>query len=145
MIFPDWGQSQTASVNSELPLFQEWAVDWEREAFALRDGQPYLVSGDQALKIWVRRALHMQSQRFEYTAWSFDYGNELRSLLGYAGNRGILESLLRRYIRDALLISPYIREVDGFSFSYQNSKVAASFSVTTVYNGFQEQTEVVLL
>lgn len=144
MIFPDWGQPQAASVSSELPLFQEWDMDWERGAFALQNGQPYLVSGDQALKIWVRRALHMQSQRFEYTAWSFDYGNELSSLLGYAGNRGILESLLCRYIREALLISPYIREVGGFSFSYQDSKAIAAFSVTTIYNGFQQQAEVAL-
>lgn len=145
MIFPDWGESQVESVSPGLPLYQEWDMDWEQDSFALRNGQPYLVSGDQALKIWVRRALHIQSQRFEYTAWSFDYGNELGTLWGYAGNRGILESLLRRYIREALLVSPYIKEVGNFFFSYEDSKVAASFSVTTVYNGFQEQAEVTLL
>lgn len=142
MIFPDWGEAPAEQSGQALPLFQEWDVDWERNAFALRDGRPYLVSGDQALKIWVRRALHIQSQRFEYTAWSFDYGNELAALWGHAGSRGILESLLRRYIREALLVSPYIREVGSFSFSYQGSRVTAAFSVATVYNGFTVQTEV---
>ena len=142
MIFPDWGETQTEQSGQPLPLFREWAVDWDQNAFALRDGQPYLVSGDRALEIWVRKALHLQAQRFEYTAWSFDYGNELSALLGYAGSRGILESLLRRYIREALLVSPYIREIDGFRFSYEGSRVSAAFYVTTVYNGFHEQTEV---
>lgn len=119
-------------------------MDWNTGALALRDGEPYTVSGDRALQIWVHKALLPDSARFLYTAWSFDYGNELAGLVGYAGDRGILESLLRRYIRDALLACPYIREVDGFSFSYQGSRVIAAFYVATVYNGFYQQTEVTL-
>lgn len=142
MIFPDWGESIRNLDSQQLPLFQEWDVDWDQNMLALREGQPYTVSGDQALKIWVYRALHLESRRFFYTAWSFDYGNELGELVGYGGDRGILESLLRRYIREALLICPYIREVDGFSFSYAGSKVTAAFYVTTVYSGFYQQTEV---
>lgn len=144
MIFPDWGEQAQSADSRVLPLFQEWDVDWERQAFALRDGQPYLVSGDQALKIWVHRALHLESRRFYYTAWSFDYGNELGELVGYGGDRGILESLLQRYIREALLACPYIQEVNGFSFTYEGSKVAAAFYVTTMYNGFYQQLEVAI-
>ena len=67
-----------------------------------------------------------------------------RRLMGYAGDRGILESLLRRAIRDALIVCPYIREVDGFSFAHEGSRVTAAFYVATVYNGFYQQTEVTL-
>ena len=144
MIFPDWGENSQEQNQQTLPLFCEWDVDWTNNALALRDGAPYTVSGDRALQIWVRKALHPETARFLYTAWSFDYGNELGGLLGYAGDRGILESLLRRYIRDALLVCPYIREVDGFSFSHEGSRVTAAFYVATIYNGFYEQTEVTL-
>lgn len=144
MIFPDWGESPQEQTQQPLPLFREWEVDWNTGALALRDGEPYTVSGDRALQIWVHKALLPDSARFFYTAWSFDYGNELSSLMGYAGDRGILESLLRRAIRDALLVCPYIREVDGFAFAHEGSKVTASFYVETLYNGFEQQMEVTL-
>ena len=101
-----------------------------------------LVSGDEALKIWVTRALRPESQRFRYTAWSADYGNELTLLLGGCVDQGILESQVRQYVRDALLACPYIREVDGFSFSKKGSRVEARFTVHTVYEEFTQKTEV---
>ncbi len=65
MIFPDWGTApNTDSEEAALPLFREWAVDWENQTFAQRNGQPYLVSGDEALKIWVTKALRPESERW---------------------------------------------------------------------------------
>ena len=143
MIFPDWGETpEAASEDAALPLFREWAVDWENRSFALRNGEPYLVSGDEALKIWVTKALRPESERFRYTAWSADYGNELALLLGGCVDRGILESQVRQYVREALLASPYIREVDGFSFTKEGSRVEARFTVHTVYEEFTQITEV---
>ena len=96
MIFPDWGTAPDTAPEETLPLFREWAVDWENRCFALRRGEPYLVSGDEALKIWVTRALRPESQRFRYTAWSADYGNELTLPAGrLQWIRGILESQVR--------------------------------------------------
>ena len=123
-----------AETVAERPMF--------RESFALRRGEPYLVSGDEALKIWAARALRPESQRFRYTAWSADYGNELTLLLGGCVDQGILESQVRQYVRDALLACPYIREVDGFSFSKKGSRVEARFTVHTVYEEFTQKTEV---
>jgi len=142
MIFPDWGETSGTASEEALPLFKEWAVDWENRSFALRDGQPYLVSGDEALKIWVTRALRPESERFRYTAWSADYGNELAGLLGGCVDQGILESQVRQYVREALLASPYIREVDGFSFSKTGGRVEAAFTVHTVYEEFTQNMEV---
>lgn len=87
-------------------------------------------------------ALRPESQRFRYTAWSADYGNELTLLLGGCVDQGILESQVRQYVRDALLVCPYIREVDGFSFSKKGSRVEARFTVHTVYEEFTQKTEV---
>ena len=106
MIFPDWGTAPDTAPEEALPLFREWAVDWENGCFALRRGEPYLVSGDEAL------------------------------------DQGILESQVRQYVRDALLACPYIREVDGFSFSKKGSRVEARFTVHTVYEEFTQKTEV---
>ncbi len=141
MIFPDWG-TLPPEAEAELPLLTEWAVDWEAGRFALRNGAFYTVSGLEALKIWVARALRPECRRFLYTAWSWDYGNELEELMGGCVDRGILESRLRQYIREALLVSPYIKAVDGFSFSHAGSVVTADFTVRSVYAAFEEKLEV---
>ena len=143
MIFPDWRQTpEVTAEEAALPLFREWAVDWESGAFALRNGEPYLVSGDEALKIWVTKALRPESQRFRYTAWSADYGNELALLLGGCVDQGVLESQGRQYVRDAVLACPYSWEVDGFSFSKKGSRVEARVIVHTVYEEFTQTMEV---
>lgn len=143
MIFPDWGTVPAGAEEAEaLPLFTEWAVDWEKKRFALRNGAFYTVSGTEALKIWIARALHPESFRFFYTAWSWEYGNELHALLGGCVDQGVLESRLRQYIREALLVSPYILEADGFSFRKEGSRMEVRFTAHTVYEAFDYQTEV---
>jgi len=141
VIFPDWG-TLPPEEGEDLPLLVEWAVDWEAGRFALRNGAFYTVSGLEALKIWTARALRPESRRFLYTAWSWDYGNELEELLGGCVDQGILESRLRQYIREALLASPYISAVDGFSFSKRGSLVTADFTVRSAYASFEEKLEV---
>ena len=143
MIFPDWGAQTAETVGAELPLYTEWAVDWDGGAFALRDGKPYTVTGDEALRIWVRYALDPGNIRFLYTAHSPEYGNQLTERMAEQGGRDILESLLRREIRETLLVSPYITAVDGFDFTHQGSRLTARFRVGTVYGGFDTETEVV--
>lgn len=142
MIFPDWA-AVSAETEAALPLYTEWAVDWEAGAFARRDGKHYTVTGDEALKIWVYRALRPESCRFLYSAYSHDYGNQLAACLSGRTDQGILESLVRREIRDTLLVSPYIRQVDGFSFSRSGGALTVRFAVHTVYEGFTTQTELV--
>ena len=74
------------------------------------------------------------------------YGQTTRArwtlLLGGCVDQGILESQVRQYVRDALLACPYIREVDGFSFSKKGSRVEDRFTVHTVYEEFTQKTEV---
>ena len=105
MIFPDWGTAPETN-ESPLPLFREWAVDWESGALALRGGEPYTVEGDEAVKLWVRLALDARCARWRYSAHSGDYGNELAALLGRSGDAGIRESLLKMTITETLLVCP---------------------------------------
>lgn len=118
MIFPDWGTAPETS-ESPLPLFREWAVDWESGALALRDGEPYTVEGDEAVKLWVCLALDARCARWRYSAHSADYGNELA----------------------ALLVCPYITGAEGFSFEHRADGVTVRFTVKTVYNSFETETE----
>ena len=144
MIFPDWEVASAETTDNALPLFTEWAMDWDSRSFARRNGRFYTVTGAEAVKIWVRRALHPESRRFCFSAWSGDYGNELDSLPGSISDQGILESQLKKCIRDALLVLPYITAVDGFSFSRSGSLAEVSFAVHTVYDNYIQKLEVPL-
>lgn len=141
MIFPDWGDLTAQQTAEILPLYTEWAVDWEKGAFALRDGRPYTVSGNEALRIWVRLALHPDSARFLCSAHSHQYGNQLSQLMGRCGD-GIWENTVCREIRETLCVSPYIRAVDGFAVTATGSSARIAFTVHTVYEDFTETTEV---
>ena len=133
MIFPDWDSQTPSSPSSELPLFTEWVPDFQNHSFALKNGDFYTVSGLEALKIWILRALQPEIERFRYSAWSHDYGNELSNLLGGVTDQGILESRLKHAIQDTLLVSPYISNVDQFAFSKDGSCVTVHFTVHSVY------------
>ena len=121
MIFPDWGTAPETN-ESPLPLFREWAVDWESGALALRGGEPYTLEGDEAVKLWVRLALDARCARWRYSA-------------------GIRESLLKRTITETLLVCPYITGVEGFSFEHRADGATVRFTVKTVYNSFETEAE----
>lgn len=137
MIFPDWGTSPEK--NAALPLAREWAVDFDTGELLRRDGEPYTVTGDEAVKIWVRLALDAKCIRFLYSAHAHTYGNELAALFGRSMSRGIVESELKRRITDALLVCPYITGAEDFAFETQGSSVTVHFTVKTVYNSFETE------
>lgn len=138
MIFPDWGTPPRVRAET-LPLYRDWAMDWEKGEFALKNGKPYLISGTEALKNWVRCVLHGESVRYLYSAHSGDYGNRLAELVGENMDSGILENRLRREIRETLLVSPYITGVDSFVFVRKGSAVTVRFAVHTLYETINEE------
>jgi len=138
MMFPDWGTAPETKT-AELPLYRDWAVDWEKGCFALRNGRPYLISGTEALRNWVRCALHGQSVRYLHSAHSGEYGNRLEELMGESMERGILENRLKKEIRETLLVSPYITAVDGFVLKRTGSRVTVRFAVHTLYETLEEE------
>lgn len=138
MIFPDWGVAPEEK-ETTLPLYREWAVDFENDALLLRDGEPYTVEGAEAVKLWVRLALDARCARWRFSAHSHDYGNELAALFGMSGDAGIRESLLKRTITETLLACPYITGVEGFAFERAGSGVTVRFTVRTVYEAFDTE------
>ena len=42
-----------AMAQEELPLYRDWAVDWQQGRMLRKNGRPYLVEGQEALKIYL--------------------------------------------------------------------------------------------
>lgn len=123
-------EALAASQDNALPMFREYAYDYENNRLLLRDGQTYLVEGNEALRIWIFKAL--DTERFRYTAYDSDYGSEIDTLIG-AVNSSVILPELKRFIIEALMVNPYIEELSNFQFEQSSSGVWVEFDCTTVY------------
>lgn len=117
--------------STELPLFQEYAYDFENNRLLLKNGQTYLVEGNEALRIWIYKAL--ATERFRYAAYDSDFGSEIDTLIGSPLHGDIAKSELKRFIVEALMVNPYIEELGNFRISQTGSGVRAEFDCTTIY------------
>lgn len=116
---------------AELPIFKELAFDFKTGQLKKIGGRHYCVEKNEALKIWIWKALH--ASRYTYLAYSTDYGNEIYTLIGRYLAKDLLYSELRRMIEEALLCNPYITSLSDFQIEQKGSKVECIFSVNTVY------------
>jgi hypothetical protein len=121
---------QTIQSNT-LPMFKEYAWDFKNNDFLLQDGKFVIVEGKEALKIWIWKALN--TARYRYLAYTWNYGNELESLIGKGLSRSAVKSEAQRYIEESLSINSYITAVTNVSFSQDGSKFKISFTANTVY------------
>ena len=131
--FPFIGAMRDAAT-VDLPLFQEYAWDFERDCFLYDvNGRHILLSGNPALEVWIYKAL--KTERFEYLAYSWQYGIELKPFIGKV--MGVQErySELQRVITECLMVNPYIRSIDSFSITPENRAelVRVHITLTTVY------------
>ena len=121
-------------VAGDLPLFQDYAWDFERDCFLYDvNGRHILLTGNPALEVWIYKAL--KTERFEYLAYSWQYGIELKPFIGKV--MGVQErySELRRVITECLMVNPYIRSIDSFSITPENRAelIRVHITLTTVY------------
>ena len=131
--FPFIGVMRDAAT-VDLPLFQEYAWDFERDCFLYDvNGRHILLTGNPALEVWIYKAL--KTERFEYLAYSWQYGIELKPFIGKV--MGVQErySELQRVITECLMVNPYVRSIDSFSITPENRAelIRVHITLTTVY------------
>lgn len=74
----------------------------------------------------------LNTERYAYPIYSWNYGIELRDLFGR--NMTYIAAELERRIREALLADDRITAVDGFSFSYpKKNAIHAEFKAHTIF------------
>lgn len=66
-------------VQTDLPVFVEVAYDYEDNCLLYRGGKTYLLYKDDAIKVWIYKAL--RTARYHYAAYTHNYGNELEGHL----------------------------------------------------------------
>lgn len=114
-----------------LPLCKEVAWDFENDVPIFRGGEPAVVTEKEALKVWIWRAL--RTPRFKYEIYTWAYGSEFESLLGQAYNDSVKTAEAPRYLRECLLVNPYIKQVKDISASFEAARLTVKGTAVTIY------------
>jgi hypothetical protein len=130
-IFPFMNVPSTVGTKKELPFFREYAWDFELNSMILVNGIPQVVEGREALKVWMYKAL--STPRYRYLGYTWNYGSELEQLIGSSFTPAAVQTEAERYVREALLVSPYIRAVPKVSVVLESDCLSIQVQVDTVY------------
>lgn len=117
----------------ELPLFTEYAIDFDTLE-PLKNGDRLVeLTGNEALKVWIFKTL--KTKRNFYEIHSDSYGNDLDVHIGTVYQESIKNALIISEIKDCLLVNPYILDCYNFELKYtsDDNHLRVSFNVSTVY------------
>ena len=103
--------------------------DFGNGEFVIKDGNPVILSGINALKLWI------QTQLYIYSIYKDkQYGANIEDLvIGKLYNFDFAESELRREIETALLRNEDIYSMSGFSAEKVGAILKISFTLNTAY------------
>ena len=112
-----------------ISAVKELAFDFGASQLILEDGNPKAVSGIEALKIWIEKAI--RTARYRWPIYSFQYGSELEDIFGSSTPSAAVDSEIERVIRDALIYDNRIQDVNSFIFEADGDLLKVTFTVTT--------------
>ena len=130
-LFPFISNTDEVKADNSFPLYKEVAWNFEKDIPIIQNGDFKIVEGNDAIKVWAYKAL--LTPRYNYSIYSWDYGSELMDLIGKAYTPSLTKEEAKRYIKEALLINPYILEVTVIDTSFNNGLLSASIKLLTIY------------
>lgn len=130
--FPFTGTTAAQTYTNDLPMPKEFAWDFEKDVFKYdKNGNHIIVEGNDAIKIWIYKAL--QTERFQYLAYSWEYGIELRPFIGKVMDVKQRYSEIKRIIIECLMVNPYVISTDNVNIEHEVDKVNIHIHLTTIY------------
>ena len=130
-LFPFVTYEENVVKDNTFPLYREIAWDFKKDIPILENGDFKIVEGNEAIKVWVYKALLVP--RYQYSIYSWNYGSELMDLIGKAYTPSLTKSEAKRYIEEALKINPYILEVNVIDTDFKDSVLSANIKIVTIY------------
>lgn len=90
-----------------------------------------IVSGQEAIKVWIWLTLH--SERYRYPIFSWQYGVELERYIGQGYSQEYLNDAVKNAINDCMTMNPYIKEMKDFTCVMEKDRLNIKFVVKTDY------------
>lgn len=102
--------------------------DFEKHEFILSPtGRQKTVTSSDAWGEWCVKTLC--SERYKYLIYSDNYGEEIDTLLGKSYPRKVVESEIRRMVKDCLMVDKRTASVDNFQFTWIDDGIMFSCDV----------------
>lgn len=124
-------QPEAETKAQTLPMAREVKWDFVKEAPIFSAGEPVIVEGAEAVRIWCWKAL--KTPRYRHDIYTVDFGSEAEDLIGQAFNAGVKRSEAMRYTREALMVSPYVTGVGEISVEFAGDLLTVRCIVETIY------------
>lgn len=128
-LFPN-KKIEKKEIERKLPMFTEYKWDFLKNEIKLVDGKTELVTGIEALQVWVYKTL--KTDRYKYLGYSWNYGSEIEDLLGKVMGEETVNIQVEKRLRDAL-INDYIKDIDDVIVENTNGSLKVSFAIETIY------------
>ena len=90
-----------------------------------------IVVGAEAIKTWIYLALN--TARYRYLIYSWDYGSEIDDLIGQSYTQEYIEVEAKRMIEECLLINENITNISDFEVTIADDKLTINFKANTVF------------
>lgn len=90
----------------------------------------------------LRQAVYLilSTERYDYLIYSWNYGVELKELIGQPKEYALSE--MKRRITEALLQDDRITEVDGFTFETGKKSVHVTFTAHTIFGDIDSEVDI---
>lgn len=124
-------QPSTADKQKVPKLFKEVKWDYNNNKPLIKNGSPVIVYGKEAVLVWAWKALH--TPRFKHEIFTWNYGCDAESLIGQPFTEALKQSEAARYVKECLLINPYITGVTNITVAFEDESLQISCAIKTVY------------
>ena len=140
-IFPTITTIDTETIVNDIQSgnSQEYAWDFINNDFILKNGRPVIVTGTEAIKIWIYKTL--KTPRYRFFAYSNDYGQEYENLIGQGYLPQLIKSEAERLTKEALFIHSDILDISNFNARIDEDILYVEFNVSTIYGNIQISTQ----
>lgn len=130
-IFPIVQPEAASESATALPMCREVAWDFTSGTPIFSGGRPLIVTGAEAVKVWIWKAIKTARRRHDIYTW--DFGCEAEELVGQAFTPAVKESEAVRYIKEALAPNPYITDVQQVDVTFSGTELTIRCAVSTIY------------
>lgn len=124
----------TENENDNIDNFKKsYAYDFEKGDFIRGpDGKVLIVDRLDAYMQWCQKSL--LTKRLRHLSYTNVYGQEYYTLIGEPISKAAIELEVERMTKEALMVHPYTKEVQNFTFEWDKNKeeLYFTFDVITV-------------
>ena len=126
-MFPfDLEDEEVEVIENEEKPYKEYEIDYTTGQLTGR-----IVEGLEAVKVWIYLALN--TDRYNYQQYTWDYGHELSTLIGTTTDAEYITMEAKRLVEECLYQNEHITDITDFVATIENDKLSMKFTVETDY------------